>query len=59
MEGPDSKKVARLRVSSLDSPATIPDWKGNPKTLNGTLALNSGFWSSRNLSEAFISATKP
>ena len=56
MEGPDSKKVERLRESSLDSPATIPDWKGKPKILSGTLALIKGFWSSRNLIDAFMVA---
>lgn len=53
-EGPESKKVPRFRDSSFDSPATIPDWNGNPRMLRGTLARKSGFLSSRNLIEAFI-----
>lgn len=43
--GTDSKKVPRLRVSSLDSPATIRDWKGRPWMLRGISALMRGFWS--------------
>lgn len=54
-EGPDSKKVQRLSVSSLDSPATMPDWKGLPRMLSGTFARKRGFLcSSRNFKEAFI-----
>lgn len=54
-EGPDSKKVQRLSVSSLDSPATMPDWKGMPRMPSGTFALKRGFCcSSRNFKEAFI-----
>lgn len=47
-------------MSSLGSPATMPDWKGMPRTLKGTFALKRGFCcSSRNFREAFIVGSNP
>lgn len=53
-EGPDSKRVESLRVSSLEVPAAMADWKGRPRMVRGIFALNNGFWSSRNFRDAFI-----
>ncbi|KAJ0479638.1 hypothetical protein HanIR_Chr13g0622311 [Helianthus annuus] len=42
-DGPDSKNVLRFNESSFDSPATMPDWNGNPRMLSGIFARNRGF----------------